>query len=359
MTITGPGPGQLTVAGNAMGAPAPIFSVNQPGGQTVRMEKLRIADARAAVFAGGGISKFGAGALEVDTVWLFDNVGGQGGALFCGQGTLAIRNSTLNNNHAQFGGAIVLRKGTMMFPPCTGTLTNSTLTGNGATEFGGALNPVENSTITILSSTITDNVANEDNNTSGDGGGIYNNVSTVNIANSILAGNTVGSGAPSSDGQCAGAAFASFGHNLRSAADTNCSGFSATGDVVNANPMLGDLGANGGPTQTIPLLAGSPAIEGGNPSPPGSAFPLCPTTDQRGLPRGGAAGTCDIGAFEVQPPPPPQPPAPGGGATTTPPPFNLKAAVKKCKKKFPKGKSRKINKKRKRCIKRAKKRARA
>jgi hypothetical protein len=47
-------------------------------------------------------------------------------------------------------------------------------------------------------------------------------------------------------------------------------------------------------------------------------------------------------------------PAGGGGAAPQPPPipaFNLKAAIKKCKKKFPKGP------KRKKCIKRAKKRA--
>jgi hypothetical protein len=47
--------------------------------------------------------------------------------------------------------------------------------------------------------------------------------------------------------------------------------------------------------------------------------------------------------------------APGGAGPITgpsPPSFNLAAAIKKCKKKFPKGK------KRKKCIKRGKKRAR-
>ncbi|HEY1285481.1 MAG TPA: choice-of-anchor Q domain-containing protein [Solirubrobacterales bacterium] len=353
MTITGPGPDQLAVTGNSM--TSPLFAVTDATGQTVRIERLKIADARATAFAAGGVGKNGTGELQLDTVWLFDNFAASGGAVWAGEGLTRISNSTIDNNHANFGGgAIALTKG---FGPNPGTmiLTNSTVTANGSNEFGGAINVALGGTLTILSSTIAGNTANEDMNISGDGGGIYNNASTVNIANTILAGNSVGAGAPSSDGQCAGAAFASAGYNLRSAADPNCNGFTATGDFVDANPMLGMLGMNGGLTRTIPLLAGSPAIEAGNPSPPGDAFPLCPTADQRGLPRGGAAGTCDIGAFEVQPPPPPQPPppAPGSAGTGTQARFNLKKAIKRCKRKFPKGK------KRKRCIKRAKKRARA
>jgi hypothetical protein len=321
----------------------PIFAVIPIVGQTVRLEKLKIADARATGFAGGGISKGGAGSLELDTLWLFDNFSDQGGALFLNQGSVKIENSTLQSNHAQFGGAIVSRRASMMLPPGTVQLTNSTLSDNSAMEFGGALNPSEGSTMTILSSTIVGNKANDDNNVTGDGGGIYNNASTVNIANTILAGNSVGPGSSATDGQCGGNAYASAGYNLRSAADTNCTGFTDTGDTVNPNPLLGDLGANGGLTPTIALLTGSPAINAGNPLAPGAAFPRCPTADQRGASRGGS-GACDIGAFEVQPVPPP----PGGGTTT---PIDLRAAIKKCKKKFPKGP------KRKKCIKRAKRRA--
>jgi len=50
----------------------------------------------------------------------------------------------------------------------------------------------------------------------------------------------------------------------------------------------GTLSDNGGATQTIPLLAGSPAIDAGE---------GCSPTDQRGLPR---KGPCDLGAFELQ-----------------------------------------------------------
>jgi len=61
-----------------------------------------------------------------------------------------------------------------------------------------------------------------------------------------------------------------------------------TADPLVADPLLGELSDNGGPTQTIPLQAASPAIGAGQD---------CLPTDQRGLPR---EGTCDLGAFEVQ-----------------------------------------------------------
>ncbi|MCA9958705.1 MAG: IPT/TIG domain-containing protein, partial [Anaerolineales bacterium] len=66
------------------------------------------------------------------------------------------------------------------------------------------------------------------------------------------------------------------------------------------NPLLGTFGSYGGPTQTLPLQQGSPAIDAAN---------NCPLTDQRGFARN---GPCDIGAYEF-----------GGGLviTTINPPF--------------------------------------
>ena len=67
-----------------------------------------------------------------------------------------------------------------------------------------------------------------------------------------------------------------------------------------ANPGLGTIGNNGGLTQTIPLLAGSPAIDAGSASISGVTVPA---TDQRGAQRGPAglyAGArFDIGAYEA------------------------------------------------------------
>ena len=69
-----------------------------------------------------------------------------------------------------------------------------------------------------------------------------------------------------------------------------------------ADPGLGTLADNGGPTQTIALLAGSPAIDMGS-----NALAVDPrgnplTTDQRGPGfRRIVNNTVDVGTFEVQP----------------------------------------------------------
>jgi PKD domain len=69
---------------------------------------------------------------------------------------------------------------------------------------------------------------------------------------------------------------------------------SFTNSIVTSTPGLGYFGANGGPTPTVPLLPGSPAIGQANPN----ALPS--PDDQRGFPRNLSAP--DIGADELQPP---------------------------------------------------------
>jgi hypothetical protein len=63
----------------------------------------------------------------------------------------------------------------------------------------------------------------------------------------------------------------------------------AGGDTF-TDPKLDPLADNGGPTLTMALLPGSPAIDAGNTS-------LAPATDQRGFSRP-AGLAADIGAFE-------------------------------------------------------------
>ena len=58
--------------------------------------------------------------------------------------------------------------------------------------------------------------------------------------------------------------------------------------IIVAEPGLGELSDNGGATETVPLLDGSPAIDAGE---------GCTETDQRGEAR---VGPCDLGAYEVQ-----------------------------------------------------------
>jgi uncharacterized Zn-binding protein involved in type VI secretion len=60
-------------------------------------------------------------------------------------------------------------------------------------------------------------------------------------------------------------------------------------DIIVGDGGLGGLADNGGPTFTHALLAGSPAINAGDPA-------ACPATDQRGTAR---TATCDIGSYEA------------------------------------------------------------
>ena len=79
------------------------------------------------------------------------------------------------------------------------------------------------------------------------------------------------------------------GHNLSS--DASCV-FTGGGSLNNTDPKLGPLADNGGPTWTMALLPGSPAIDA-------DSAVGAPATDQRGVPRPQGSGV-DIGAFEYQ-----------------------------------------------------------
>jgi hypothetical protein len=97
------------------------------------------------------------------------------------------------------------------------------------------------------------------------------------------------------------AAITSQGYNLVENA-TGCTGLTGTGDLTGMDPRLGPLtAANGGITPTKALLPGSPALNAGNPAPPGGAPPACPFGDQRtgiNIHREDW-GICDIGSYEV------------------------------------------------------------
>jgi hypothetical protein len=110
------------------------------------------------------------------------------------------------------------------------------------------------------------------------------------LQNSIV-GNNAG-------GNCSGG-VTSHGYNLSS--DGTCD-FDLAGDLNDTDPRLGGLRNNGGPTKTLALLPGSPAIDSGNPSGCTDGRGHLLRTDQRGQPRHDKedAGGCDRGAYERQ-----------------------------------------------------------
>ena len=121
-------------------------------------------------------------------------------------------------------------------------------------------------------------------------GGVGNSGGTATLNNTILAGNTNPFGA--SDTSNSGTVSGS----------NNLIGTGGSGGLVNGvdwqpcrcgRPGLAPLGNYGGPTQTMALLPGSPAIDAGN----NALIPASVTADQRGLNRI-VSGTVDIGAFE-------------------------------------------------------------
>jgi hypothetical protein len=97
--------------------------------------------------------------------------------------------------------------------------------------------------------------------------------------------NTIGRERRRNDCAGPGSDFGSLGDNLISVA-AFCNGFDGGGDLVRKRPRIGHLRDNGGPTKTVALKKGSPAIDKSDDY---------PRRDQRGRPRDRHA---DIGAFE-------------------------------------------------------------
>jgi hypothetical protein len=222
---------------------------------------------------GGGVVNEGSSStLTINNCTISGNQSrNYGGGIFNG-GTLTINNSTLSGNLARSGGGIYsLGSGTLV------TINNSTLSGNGATFGGGILN---GGTLAVSNSTLSGNGS----------GGIANGKGNATLQNSIVAN--------SSGGNCSGT-MTSNGFNLSS--DNTCN-FNNSGDLNNTDPKLGQLGNYGGPTQTIPLLSGSPAIDAGNPSGCTDGKGHLLKTDQRVRPRPDKedTGGCDMGAYERQ-----------------------------------------------------------
>lgn len=239
-------------------------------------------------------------------------------------GTLTVTGTTFTGNTAQEGGGILTQN--------IATITNSTFTGNTATLFGGGgivsaagTTTVSNDNfsgnsgpgggaidndagLTVINSTFTANTGGAN------GGGAIQNFGTATITNSTLSGNTDAFGADLhnftgdsltvsmsivangvSGTECSGAAITDGGYNIDSG--TSCGFTTATHSISSANPGLGALASNGGPTTTMALLAGSPAID----AIPAATTGCIQSKDQRGVLKPQGAG-CDIGAYELNQP---------------------------------------------------------
>jgi Bacterial Ig-like domain (group 3) len=196
-------------------------------------------------------------------------------------GTLTVTDSTVsgNANPGEPYAGISNYQGTM-------TIIDSTVAKNSSDGARGA-GIYNTATMTVIASTISGN----------SGGGIYSGQGdAATLGATIVADNT---GGPNCVAYDAGSLY-SVGYNLTNDETSSACGFTAATDLVNKNPLLGPLAANGGPTQTMLPGATSPADDlVPNPTTL-RGVAVCPGTDQRGVARPGQGETrCTIGAAEA------------------------------------------------------------
>lgn len=275
VSITGPGANKITVKAPNGGAFNVVSGIVSLSGLTI---EGRGGDASAIVR-----NQFAVLTIE-ECVITSKAPSNQTGLINEVGGSTLITSSAIVNNSSTANGAGVLNQGTL-------TLINSTLANNSAVQGGAIFNELT-ATTTLTNSTIADN------NASTAGGGIYNDGGSVSLGNTIVARNVAGAGAPADD---AHGLFASLGHNLIGST-AGSSGFGAT-DLTNiATGSLGfaaTIAVNQGPTPSLALLAGSPAIDAGNNAIALDADGTALAFDQRGSPFARIAGNAvDIGAFE-------------------------------------------------------------
>jgi hypothetical protein len=249
-----------------------------------------IIDSNTAGYSGAGIYSFGGSSVTMTDSTISNNFltasdgAGDGSGIF-NTGTLTLERCTIANNTNQRGsGGGIQNQGVL-------TANNSTFFGNTAEFNGGA---IENDGPAIITNcTITDNTASQASPygiVNGGGGiSVFGNSFAVAMLKSTIVAENHSPTNPDVAGLSGG--IASSGYNLVGDG-TGGTITPATGDQIGTfespiDPLLGPLADNGGPTKTCALLAGSPAINAGDPD--------APAVDQRNYDRQDAP---DIGAFE-------------------------------------------------------------
>jgi Ca2+-binding RTX toxin-like protein len=296
VNIAGPGAGQLSVSGNNSSR---IIYINPTGpAPQVGISDLTLTagtpSAADPVQGRGGAVFIKYANVTLDRVVISNSSSESfGGGIENANGSLTVRSSTISGNSADNGGGVSNRHD----ETDAIVVENSTITGNYASAYGGGgiwfENPFDRATIQVRSSTVAGNRVS--NASTGGGAGFWTNGDGATLTNTIAADNTavtrpdVQTGGPNST------VSASF------SLVENPDGATIMGgsNVFGQDPKLGALGDNGGPTPTMSLLDGSPALDAGLSAGVGS--------DQRAAPRpfdlagvGPAAGgdNADIGANE-------------------------------------------------------------
>ncbi|MDR1529628.1 MAG: putative Ig domain-containing protein [Burkholderiales bacterium] len=251
-------------------------------------------------YGGGAIYAYTTANVSDSTFGNNRSSGSYGGAIHA-IGTANVSNSAFENNQANSNGGAI--------SATTANVSNSTFEGNRASNNdGGAIHvwtALKASHLTLLDNSATRGAA------------IYGASGSVRIDNSLILSSAALVGAPT---LCAVVGAGSIGgsYNIEWVNGADTTSCSNTNNVSGGSGVIGaivetTLADNGGPTPTLALPAGSPAIGAADPSGATSQmlvinFSPTPVTatwgdatlDQRGMPRKTRTVGRDIGAFEKQ-----------------------------------------------------------
>lgn len=283
------------------------ISGNSAGGISTRRGSLNIHNTMVSNNNGSAVENEGGDLTIVDSTFV-GNSAGDGAGILNRTGTVTITRSTFSNNSAtRYGGAISSSDESAM------TISDSSFIGNSAGSESGAINNYQ-SALFIINSTFTENstdyggaISTGRRNTTivhstiyGNsarirGGGIFVGANgAINLSNSIIAGNNAAEG-PDIYGEVNSLSGNLIGNSQ------GALGLWAS-DLLQGDLLLSPPADNGGPTPTMALQIGSPAIDAipaedcvwdddGDPNTPAVQL----LADQRGALR---TGPCDAGAFE-------------------------------------------------------------
>ncbi|MGZ6643248.1 MAG: choice-of-anchor Q domain-containing protein [Solirubrobacteraceae bacterium] len=243
--------------------------IENSGALTVTRSTVR-GNTASGEYAGGGIHTGGGGPILL-AVSAQPRAAATGPALTVSESTISA------NSSGEYGGGLDLDSG-------PATITNTTITANHSVDDGAGVDIDTGSPVQFTNTTIARNASD------GSPGGVWaDGSSNVRFQNTIVAENAASGGTRDCDTTFS-ASSSNPGNNLDS--DATC--FAGSADLSDVTPKLGALANNGGPTDTLALLAGSPAIDAG-------ASIGGVSGDQRGVARP-QASAFDIGAYEFAPP---------------------------------------------------------
>lgn len=325
-----------TGAGDTIVLPAGKYLLSAATGGTLSITRpldIRGAGARATVIDGGDagfrvLRTASTGGISISGLTVTGGRDTQGAGIY-NTGVLDLASVAVTGNTAvsatggAYGGGIANVGGSASLRFNGGTVSANTAAGRaaGGVGRGGGVYVSGVGAVAMLTNvTISGNVAGG-RDTPGDGGGVYTGAGAATaLASVTLAGNVAGGGTGAGRGGSVYTASSTTSQGTTSAGNTifawgtvhqgraqNCAGSAVSdsggnldtgatclaGGLVDTDPLLGDLRANGGDTDVHALAPDSPAINAGT-------SVGCPASDQRGIARP-YEGRCDIGSYEATP----------------------------------------------------------